>query len=262
MIGRSRLIRRLALAALLVAGACMRPCRPSREMRSMQDSLPPRMLWAWERSEHLQFIDPHQFGVAYLAATLHLTGDKVQVRPRLEPIAVPPGCAIMTVVHIKSDARQQPLLSAPQRAAALRAILHLIKNRQATALQIDFDARLSERTFYRELLVDLRSLLPSTMRLSMTALASWCLGDDWLESLPVDEAVPMLFRMGTDSRTIRSVLTARGDFRSPLCRHSWGIATDEPAPTPMPGRRIYIFNSRTWSPTELARIMGGTKTWR
>jgi len=219
------------------------------------------MLWAWERPEHLQFIDPHQFGVAYLAATLRLVGDKVQVRPRLEPLSVPPGCAMVAVVHIENDARQQPLLTESQRATALRAILRQIKNRRVAALQIDFDARLSERTFYRQLLVDMRRSLPSTIGLSMTALASWCLGDDWLGSLPVDEAIPMLFRMGADSRTVRSALTARGDFRSPLCRQSWGIATDEPAPVPMPGRRIYIFNSRPWSQKELARIMESTETW-
>jgi len=255
------LIRRLTLAILLTAGACGRPSSPQRLWKAgeRQASLPSRMLWAWERPEDLRFIDPHRFGVALLAATLHLVGNDVRVRPRLQPISVPPECPTVAVIHIESDTRQRPLLNAALRRAVLRSILHQMKDTRAKALQIDFDARQSERTFYHDLLFDLRGSLPYSTGLAMTALASWCLDDDWLESLPVDEAIPMLFRMGADALTIRAALTAGANFRSPLCRQSWGVATDEPLPLILSGRRLYLFSSRPWSRMELARIMQRTE---
>src|SRR2546430_8843063 len=42
------------------------------------------------------------------------------------------------------------------------------------ALQIDFDAASSEQEFYRALLLEVRRLMPHSMPLSITALASWC----------------------------------------------------------------------------------------
>src|SRR5439155_3985440 len=58
-------------------------------------------------------------------------------------------------------------------------------------LEIDFDARASEREFYRAILLDLRRVLPASMPLSITALASLCECDGWISGIPVTEAVPM-----------------------------------------------------------------------
>ena len=99
-----------------------------------------------------------------------------------------------------------------------------------SALQIDFDAAESEQGFYAALLKDLRKRLPQGMPLSITALASWCIGDPWLERLPpgtIDEAVPMLFRMGPDGANIASYLESGHEFRPRVCRSSLGVSTDE-----------------------------------
>jgi hypothetical protein len=89
----------------------------------------------------------------------------------------------------------------------------------------------------------------------MTALASFCIGDRWLNDLPVDEAVPMIFRMGADDRTVKNMLTGGDDFREPLCRQSYGIATDEPVDLKFKsGRRVYVFNSHSWRPAETNAI--------
>jgi hypothetical protein len=56
-----------------------------------------------------------------------------------------------------------------------------------SGIQVDFDATASERRFYRELVIDLRRLLPDSVPLSITALASWCLDDNWISGLPADE---------------------------------------------------------------------------
>src|SRR4030095_8793182 len=110
----------------------------------------------------------------------------------------------------------------------VKLILRTLEPGRVSAIQIDFDALVSERDFYRALLQDLRAQLPNNVPLSMTALASFCIGDRWLDDLPVDEAVPMIFRMGADDRTVKNLLTSGEDFREPLCQKSYGIAVDEP----------------------------------
>ena len=59
-----------------------------------RDPLPqfPRtVVWAWERPEKLDFINPREVGVAFLARTIYIRGGVVSVRPRLQPLVVAPG---------------------------------------------------------------------------------------------------------------------------------------------------------------------------
>jgi hypothetical protein len=125
----------------------------------------------------------------------------------------------------------------------------------ADGLQIDFDARVSERPLYRRLLTDVRAVLPKTQTLSITALASWCLDDHWLDGLPIDDATPMLFRMGPDDRSIRQRLDAGHDFTAAICRHSVGLSTDEPWPRLPAGRRHFVFSPRAWSPSTIRTVL-------
>jgi hypothetical protein len=113
------------------------------------------------------------------------------------------------------------------------------------ALQVDFDAKKSQRGFYRDLLEDLRRRMPPSLPLSITALASWCSYDDWIADLPVDEAVPMLFRMEPDRRHARPDLP-QFRIREPLCTGSVGISTHEAWPDDIAGKRIYVFADRGW----------------
>jgi hypothetical protein len=129
-----------------------------------------------------------------------------------------------------------------------------------SALQVDFDATASQRTFYREVLHQLRRQLPASMPLSMTALASWCIFDTWLTGLPVDEVVPMVFRMGADQHRVRRYL-AEDDFRAAACRHSLGISTDEPRPTIRPGRRLYMFHPHAWRLEAMTGILEEVGRW-
>jgi Protein of unknown function (DUF3142) len=208
--------------------------------------LPHVMLWAWERREDLSFIDPQRVGVAYLAGTLHLSGDRVLMRPRLQPLVVPHNAVMVAVIRIEADRLPAPTMSPHQRADAARAIARVADHSPA-AIQIDFDATRSQRVFYRDLLADVRNRLPPAMPLSITALASWCIYDDWIADLPIDEAVPMLFRMGADSMAIDQYLQKGGDFAPALGRYSVGISTDEPARAIPAGRRVYIFSPHAWT---------------
>jgi hypothetical protein len=121
-------------------------------------------------------------------------------------------------------------------------------------VQIDFDATVSERNFYRELLKEVRRQLPAHTGLSITALASWCAGDDWLRDLPVDEAVPMLFRLGVDQHQFQRRLETGQPFESRMCQNAAGVSTDEPV-TPPAVDRLYIFSPKPWSKDSFTAAM-------
>src|SRR5262249_55131138 len=102
---------------------------------------------------------------------------------------------------------------------------------------------------------DLRKELPKGMPLTITSLASWCAGDAWFNNFPIDEAVPMAFRMGTDAEKIRSFLKSGKDWNEPLCRGSYGVSIDEPLDSPFkPDRRIYFFKNSSWNKSDLQRL--------
>src|SRR5579871_353269 len=202
-----------------------------------RDPLPgwPRlMLWAWERPENLEFLDPHSAGVAYLAGTITWRDDGVTFHPRLQPLRVSLGTRIVAVVRLESRGEL------PATAQVVGQILRAVSSPAGEAVQIDFDARQSERQWYAALLRAVRERLPAHIPLTITALASWCQSDRWLQDLPVQDAVPMLFRMGSNEpRQVRA-------FQTPPCDGSWGIATDE-MPSALPrGRRIFVFSPRPW----------------
>lgn len=222
---------------------------------SRMAGFPKIILWAWERPEELSFIVPQEVGIAFLAKTLYLRGERVIVRPRLQPLNVPRRTALMAVARIESDLSEPPGLLSEQRAKVVSTIAELTRIPTIAAIQVDFDAKVSERAFYRDLLYDLRRRLPESMALSITALASWCIYDNWLSGLPVDEAVPMLFRMGVDHHQVLLHLEAGGYFRPAVCRHSLGISTDEPMPKLPSGRRVYIFHPQAWSPAAARHII-------
>lgn len=117
-----------------------------------------------------------------------------------------------------------------------------------------YDARLSERAFYRDLLTRVRREIPPGRRLTITALASWCLGDPWIRGLPIDEAVPMLFEMGRGHREVAAMLASGRDFTLPVCRWSVGLSVNEPPPVVPPGRTLYFFSAKAWSPRTLAIV--------
>jgi hypothetical protein len=253
------LLAGFALVAFLVAALAVRPRTSSSvgaERARRLSSLPPVILWAWERPEKLDYLDTRRVGVAFLARTLHLRGESVVVRPRLQPLQVAPDASLVAVVRIESDKSEPPTLSEVQRARTVEAIVALKEKRAVRAIQIDFDATVSERDFYRQLLFDVRRALPGDLALSMTALASWCMHDDWLRDLPVDEAVPMLFRMGADERQVRHQLRAGAGFRPPVCRASLGVSTDEPFAFELARpARLYVFHPRSWSSESVRQIL-------
>lgn len=247
----------IVLVALSVGGVSCRRSKVATRNRLDENKFPQRVVWAWERPEDLQFLDSGEFAVAFLAQTLILKGDEVVFKPRRQPLKVGPETRLIAVTRIESlkTTGSPATLNASQRAELVDLVLKTLELPNVSAIQIDFDAGKSERQFYRALLYDLRAQLPDRVPLSMTALASFCVGDRWLQDLPVDEAVPMIFRMGADDDAIKSFLAGGNDFREPLCRKSYGIAVDEPVDTKFDrSRRQYVFNVRAWTEKDVLTL--------
>lgn len=240
----------LVLTLLLLSGLA---CETATRQPKVSDA-PKVMLWAWERPEDLRWIDTATTGVAFLAQTLTLTKDDVSFQPRKQPLLLADNTYLIAVTRIETerttDAR--PTYSPDQTERLVKLITDTLNRPNVRGVQIDFDAVVSERPFYRRLVAELRKSLPAGTPLSMTALASWCVGETWLNDMDVDEAVPMAFEMGADTERVRSYLKSGQDWTVPLCRESYGVSSDEPKLDGIkPDRRIYWFSEKSWAPEML-----------
>lgn len=235
-------------------------------------SCPPVMLWAWERPEALQFIDPQKEGAAFFSRRIVLHGSKVSVVPRYQMLRVPDGTYLMAVVRIETDTGSPPPLDAAQLSRVMRCLKDVAAMPWVKALQIDFDAKESERPFYRRLLLCLRKELPRSTGLSITALASWCVGDYWIEDLPVDEVVPMMFATGPEGKSIQEYLAHGGTFRTEPGRTAVGVSIDEfdlgratlsgRKRLLLPPARVYLFSRRPWTRTSFSTAIEELEKWR
>jgi hypothetical protein len=209
----------------------------------------PRLVyWVWERPEDLRFLDRKTEAVALLTSSVELLRDSVRVQPDMQPPSLPSGIQTVAVVRIFSHADKPAALNAQQRSETLQALLAATHQPGASVLQIDFDARVLERPFYSQLLRELRQRLGPAYPISITAPASWCIGDRWIRDLPVNEAVPLLFSMGSEEALVRSYLSSTGTFPEPLCRGSLGISTGDWWPNPVHSRtRVYVFHQEPWT---------------
>jgi hypothetical protein len=244
-----------ALSALAIAASRTHFGKINSEAVARQSRIPATVLWAWERPTDLSYIDPNQVGVAFLARTIRLRGEDVLIKPRRQPLSLPDQTKVIAVVRVESDSANKPALTSNQAKSLADGIQATAKLPNVLAVQIDFDATQSERKFYREVIVEVRRRLPESIGFSITALASWCVDDDWISDLPIDEAVPMLFRMGADRQLIKNRLSAKEEFSAAPCRSSYGISTDEPHDNLRPEKRLYVFNPEAWTEQSVRAIL-------
>lgn len=276
-----------APAALLALGLFAVAChQPAKHFSGLSHAFPARMpqrvVWAWEEPEDLHTLPP-SVGVAYLAETLVLSGNGsgggskgasgggsdrghgtgVTILSRRQPLRPAPSAPVMAVIRIETA---RNFVATPTLADAVAAHVGQMVYQQAQstglrAVQIDFDATVSQRPFYADLLRQLHPQLPAGMPLSITALVSWCGERSWLHDLPpgqIDEAVPMFFRMGGPRALAGSAGAHRYTITEPLCRGSFGLSLDEPWPSEAAdgGTRIYLFAPSPWLPKQLAAVAG------
>jgi hypothetical protein len=206
--------------------------------------LPSVLLWAWERPEDLRFAPRLGVGVAALDRTITLRGSRIETALRRQRVLLDPATPVVAVVRVDAD-REAAQAADPARVA--EAVAAAAQRPGIRALQIDFDATASQRAFYAALLSEVRRRLPPDLPLSMTALASWCAGDAWIDELPVDEVVPMLFEMGPDRFAIAGRVREGAPFGEGRCAAAVGISLREP-PSRMPrAARAYVFAYAPWT---------------
>jgi hypothetical protein len=232
------------------------------------ESQPPLMLWSWQKPDNLSILNPllvksTKLGVAFLTVRITVDDERITLYPRLSRLQLPQGIYKEAVVRI--DARALPPL--PARPALIdklveRTLTSALGHTKVDAVQIDFDARVDQREFYKDFLARLRQRLPGSVALNMTALASWVQGDRWLEekkksnsapSVPsVQAVVPMFFTMGSGKQEALEGLAKRlpEGFNGLNCI---GLSLSDDAGAKVIGERIkqfdriYLFCSPGWN---------------
>lgn len=241
-------MRRCFLLPFLALAAC-KPAAPA----------PQLVVWAWERPEDLRFLPPDA-EIAVQTGFVELAGDNFRARGRRYPLRSdrPPSTAL---VHVQIDDTVLLRWTPALRARVAAAVLHFARVVPAPRVQIDFEVRQSQRQVLIDLLHDVRARLPRGTALSMTAIASWC-QEDWLGALPVDEIVPMLFRMGRGGPAIRARLDSGADWAAPACRKAFALSADTPIARAPQARRIYLFAPQSWTPSTFDAVRKRVEQWR
>ena len=221
---------------------------------------PELVLWAWERADDLRFA--HGAQVAVQTGFVDLVGGRIVSRGRRFALKAAAADVTTAVVHVQIEHRTPLIWSPAQRVLLARRVIELAQPARFGRVQIDFEVRASERQILLDLLQDVRAGLPPRTFLSMTALASWCETETWLTGAPVDEIVPMLFRMGPAARPLKAKLARGGDFSQQGCRSAYAVSVDEPLARTPPGRRVYLFSPRRWTARDFETIAGKGASWR
>src|SRR5579871_4608360 len=166
--------------ALLTAGLAVLRCdaTPSKSAGAGRMSALPRItVWTWERREDLRAIDAATTAVAYLDRTVLVNADGVAVKPQRQSLLLPAAKELSRIAVVRIETTADAVLNEETSEKVAAAIAGSAVTSLA-ALQIDFDARKSEREWYRKVLTRVRAKIPAAMPLSMTALASWCSYDN------------------------------------------------------------------------------------
>lgn len=186
---------------------------------------------------------------AVLQRHILLTGDAVRTRPRMRQPAMPAATRVTPVLHVEVSTVNPPLDIEASRAIIVHALLDAAAVSTSGWVQLDMEAKPSQREFYRSLVRQLRGALPPQIKLSVTALAWWCRSPAWLDGLAADEVVPMFFRMGRDSATMRDIVEQSPATLHASCRAgSAGFSPQEPFAPQVAARyrKTYWFDRYAW----------------
>jgi len=189
---------------------------------------------------------------AVLVESLVFRGSGVERGGRRQPLALPAGARFIPVIHVEAGASAPDEFTPVQQQAVLAAVRRQAHAAEAGGglLQLDFEAPARQRDAYRALVAAVREALPSGTRLSITALAHWCAQGDWLDRLPVDEVVPMLYRLGPQAADWRRRFAQGDPGLARRCRgDALGFATNDPPSAALLDRatRAYWFDEAAWS---------------
>ena len=212
-----------------------------RELRG-DSNAPDYYLWAWRRPEDLSFIDPDRERIAVWTATIFIEDGETTVERRTVPVSYPVGTELVAVTRLE--------VVGTYGAQMAKSTALLVRESGAgfgpVEYQVDFDAVHSQRAFYAMLLEELNELIGKAA-LSITALASWCMSDNWIGSLPIEAAVPMLYRMGPDRESVAVRLRDEHRFVEPICAGNVGYSDDEELLRIDGIERVFLFHPMPWT---------------
>lgn len=238
----------LGAAPAVHAAAVAAPAGPAARASSVVSALPPRpqVAWLWDEALLPAWSTPE---AAVLQRHILLTGEQALTRPRQHWPLVAPATRITPVVHVEVSTVNPPVDIDRRRAMIVRAMQEAAHGSTSGWVQLDMEAKPSQRAFYRSLVQQLRAELPPQLRLSVTALAWWCRSPAWLDGLAADEVVPMFFRMGRDSAQLRDIIEHSPATLHPSCRAgSAGFSPQEPFAPQVTARyrKTYWFDRHAW----------------
>lgn len=197
--------------------------------------------WVWDHQA-----PPLQASAWAVTVTqIQLDGATLTERPRTRTLPPHGTRTVIPVVHVEPDARRaaQPLTDV-QRQAITRRVLGVATGSTSGWVQLDFEARPSQRDSYHALVRDIRAALPAATKLSVTVLAWQCRSAAWMQPLAADEVVPMFFQLGRDSDAWLEQAVSGGPQLQPRCRQAAGFSPSLTPPARLPAnwQRRYWFN--------------------
>lgn len=206
-------------------------------------------VWLWDADS------PPKASSNFALLTEHivLSGTRVLRRARQTYPNFSKNARVTPLVHVEFDILHPPPAPVSYRDEIVNAVLHAASRSTSGWVQLDYEARPSHRVFYRNLVRDIKRALPSRIKLSVTALAWWCMSSDWLNDLDADEVVPMFFRMGQSSEEMMAILKRDPERLHLRCRAAFansavGFSVQEMPPQELIGQfsKIYWFNYSRW----------------
>ncbi|OWQ91368.1 hypothetical protein CDN99_09380 [Roseateles aquatilis] len=192
---------------------------------------------------------------AVTVVQMQLTPTSITERPRLRGLPAPLDRRVTPVVHVDPvpvPPRRPPdaptltvALNDAQQSAIVARMLDASQRSTSGWVQLDFEARPSQRDSYHALVRRIRAALPADRRLSVTVLAWQCRSAAWIAPIAADEVVPMFFRLGPDTRRWLAELERGAPALHPRCRdEAAGFAPQTTPPADWQRRwpRRYWFN--------------------
>lgn len=201
------------------------------------------IFWVWHDSDAPAL----QAGQELAVLQQHFVFDKTgtHLRQRMRPLHIRPGTRVTPVVHAQLATGDMPQLGPAHAQALLTAMLRAGQKSSSGWVQFDFEVPRQQRAFYLALVRQMRAQLPAHLKLSVSALASWCFDDEFIGQIAADEVVPMLFALGQPASILHSQFLLQAPRLAKACQQqAIGFARQEAPPFKLQQRyaRRYWFS--------------------
>ena len=201
------------------------------------------IFWVWHDSDTPALLPGQELAVLQQHFVFDKTG--THLRQRMKPLHIRPGTRVTPVVHAQIATADMPQLGQPQAQTLLKAVLQAGQKTRSGWVQFDFEVPRQQRAFYLDLVQQMRAQLPASIKLSVSALASWCFEDEFISQIAADEVVPMLFALGQPASILHSQFLLQEPRLAKACQQqAIGFARQEAPPLQLQQRyaRRYWFS--------------------